>query len=278
MANKFHQAPLPFCGQKRNFLKHFISVLHENIPGEGHGWTIVDVFGGSGLLAHHARQAKPAAKIIYNDFDGYTERLKHIDDINQLRRILAEITKDIPRYHRLPDSIKIKVIQAIQNFKGYIDCRVLNTWLMYGTQQESSIEKIFQKCMYNCVKTSDYPDSKDYLNDVDIVSESFEILMPKHMNNAKTLFILDPPYVSTMQGSYRQTHYFGMIEFLKLMEFVRPPFIFFSSTKSEVMQYLQFLLEGKLPKHENFINFKNIKLQAKISKNISYEDNMIYKF
>lgn len=36
----FKQAPLPFTGQKRMFLKHFKAILNEQIPGDGEGWTI----------------------------------------------------------------------------------------------------------------------------------------------------------------------------------------------------------------------------------------------
>lgn len=45
----FKQAPLPFVGQKRMFLKHFEEVLNANITNDGDGWTIIDTFGGSGL-------------------------------------------------------------------------------------------------------------------------------------------------------------------------------------------------------------------------------------
>lgn len=56
------------------FLKHFANIL-DRIPDEGKGWTIIDAFGGSGLLSHVAKHLKPKATVIYNDFDGYTERL-----------------------------------------------------------------------------------------------------------------------------------------------------------------------------------------------------------
>ncbi len=39
MAKQFKQAPLPFTGQKRMFLKHFTQVLNDNIEGNGKGWT-----------------------------------------------------------------------------------------------------------------------------------------------------------------------------------------------------------------------------------------------
>ena len=87
----FKQAPLPFVGQKRMFLKHFEEVLNANIKDDGEGWTIIDTFGGSGLLSHVAKQLKPKARVIYNDFDGYAERLAHIDDINALRAQLYAV-------------------------------------------------------------------------------------------------------------------------------------------------------------------------------------------
>ncbi len=69
----YTQAPLPFIGQKRNFIKQFISILNDNIKTDGEGWTIVDVFGGSGLLAHVSKNIKPEARVIYNDYDRYIE-------------------------------------------------------------------------------------------------------------------------------------------------------------------------------------------------------------
>nr|WP_311336094.1 hypothetical protein [Cardiobacterium hominis] len=71
----YTQAPLPFTGQKRRFLKPFKALLNDHIPDDGTGWIILDAFGGSGLLAHVAKRCKPAARVIYNDYDGYTRRL-----------------------------------------------------------------------------------------------------------------------------------------------------------------------------------------------------------
>ena len=53
----FKQAPLPFIGQTRMFLKHFEEVLNANIKNDGEGWTIIDTFGGSGLLSHVAKNS-----------------------------------------------------------------------------------------------------------------------------------------------------------------------------------------------------------------------------
>ena len=55
----YRKAPLPFTGQKRNFLKLFKQVLNDHIPGDGEAWTILDAFGGSGLLLNILSQSLP---------------------------------------------------------------------------------------------------------------------------------------------------------------------------------------------------------------------------
>ena len=76
----FTTAPLPFMGQKRKFLKQFKPALQNYSPTA----TYVDLFGGSGLLSHTVKSIYPGAKVVYNDFDNYQERLANIDRTNQL--------------------------------------------------------------------------------------------------------------------------------------------------------------------------------------------------
>lgn len=105
----YKQAPLPFVGQKRMFLKLFETILEQNIEGKGEGWTIIDAFGGSGLLSHIAKHKKPLARVIYNDFDGYADRLKHIKETNQLRQDLLQIVGDIvPKKQACRQPLKAK--------------------------------------------------------------------------------------------------------------------------------------------------------------------------
>ena len=52
----YYKPPLPFWGQKRYFVNNYRTVVDEIIPGNGEGWTVVDVFGGSGLLSYWAKK------------------------------------------------------------------------------------------------------------------------------------------------------------------------------------------------------------------------------
>lgn len=277
--NTFKQAPLPFIGQKRMFLKHFETVLNENIKGDGEGWTIIDTFGGSGLLSHTAKRLKPKARVIYNDFDGYAERLAHIDDINQLRAELYSVVGNATsKNKRMTKDCKAECIRIIQNFKGYKDLNCLASWLLFSGQQVATLDDLFQHDFWHCIRQSDYPKADCYLDGVEIMKESFHTLLPKFSDDPKALFVLDPPYLCTKQESYKQAKYFDLIDFLRLVNITRPPYVFFSSTKSEFIRFVNYMLEDKVDNWQAFENAERITVNAKLNYQVAYEDNLVYKF
>lgn len=276
---QFKQAPLPFVGQKRMFLKHFETILNENIKCDGEGWTIIDTFGGSGLLSHAAKAIKPKARVIYNDFDGYAERLVHIDDINALRsQLFTAAGNATPKNKRMPKELKAECVKIIQAFDGYKDLNCLASWLLFSGQQVATIDELFQNDFWHCIRQSDYPKADGYLDGVEIVRESFHTLLPKFADNPKALFVLDPPYLCTRQESYKQATYFDLIDFLRLVNITRPPYIFFSSTKSEFVRFIEYMQEDKVDNWQTFDNAQRIVVNASASYSGKYEDNMVYKF
>jgi len=105
----FTTAPLPFVGQKRRFVKEFKNAL-EGCPA---GATYVDLFGGSGLLAHQVKNLYPDANVIYNDFDGYTERIRNIGNTNKLLQDLREILEGYPRLQRITGDVRDAVLTRV---------------------------------------------------------------------------------------------------------------------------------------------------------------------
>lgn len=283
---KHHKtAPLPFTGQKRMFLKYFERLLKEHIKGDGQDWTIIDVFGGSGLLAHNAKRILPKAVVIYNDFDGYADRLSHIDDTNRLRQALFELLKDEPRNIKLSPTAKVKVLDHITKSADggtFIDVQTLAGWLLFSGRQVSSLDEFLaESTFYNRIVKNDYPSADDYLDGLVIVQESFEELLSKYQHHKNCLLILDPPYVCATQKAYnlhKQGTYFGMTKFLRLMQFVRPPFIFFSSTKSELMDYMAYVEQYEPLTWQRVGGFERIVVNARINAQIGYEDNILVKF
>lgn len=275
---KFKQAPLPFIGQKRNFLNAVEKVLIEHISDNGDGWIIIDVFGGSGLLAHTAKQLMPKARVIYNDFDNYSERLLHIDDTNRLRRQIYDVVAELPKNKRLDKSKKEQIIQIIKQFTGFVDLNCLSSWLLFSGSQVSSLEQLYKLDFWHSVRKTDYPTAKGYLDGLEIRHQSFHQLLPEFENQEKVLLMLDPPYLCTKQESYRQKSYFDLIDFLRLIHLTKPPYLFFSSTKSEFVRFIDYLVEDKKDNWQSFVNIERVTFNAALNYQSSYEDNLIYKF
>ncbi|MGY4849145.1 hypothetical protein ACWCMZ_07425, partial [Pasteurella multocida] len=72
--------------------------------------------------------------------------------------------------------------------------------------------------------------------------------------------------------------YFDLIDFLRLIHLTKPPFIFFDSTKSEFIRFLDYTQEDRTDNWQTFEGYKRIIVNASTSYNGKYEDNLIYKF
>ncbi|KOE30259.1 hypothetical protein D17P3_0310960, partial [Aggregatibacter actinomycetemcomitans D17P-3] len=73
-------------------------------------------------------------------------------------------------------------------------------------------------------------------------------------------------------------HYFDLIDFLRLVNITRPPYIFFSSTKSEFVRFIDYMQEDKVDNWQAFANAKRIAIKTKLNYHGEYEDNLVYKF
>ncbi|MFD0966252.1 DNA adenine methylase [Seminibacterium arietis] len=273
---QWKQAPLPFTGQKRMFIKHIEPVLSEIITQDGNGWTIVDVFGGSGLLAHTAKRLKPQARVIFNDYDDYSERLKHIEDTNRLHWLLKTAIDDTPEDHKLTPTQKAKIVNIIENFDGFLDFNCLSSWLLYPPTKVNNAEQLTKKTFFNFFRKTPLPSCDDYLDGLEITKKDFKELMTQHQNQEKTLFLLDPPYLCTEQKSYKKENYFNLIDFLQLMDLITPPFILFNSTKSEILEYINYTKESRTPHYEALKNATITTVKATCGRSLPYQDNFIY--
>lgn len=127
-------------------------------------------------------------------------------------------------------------------------------------------------------RQTDYPEAEDYLEGIEVVCESFHTLLPKFQHDSKTLFVLDPPYLCTRQDSYKQATYFDLIDFLRLIHLTRPPYIFFSSTKSEFVRFVEYMQEVKMDNWQSFEGAQREVVKATLNYQVRYEDNLVFKF
>lgn len=102
--------------------------------------------------------------------------------------------------------------------------------------------------------------------------------MPRFSGKEKVLLVLDPPYLCTKQESYKQATYFDLIDFLRLINLTKPPYIFFSSTKSEFIRFIEYMQEDKVDNWQAFDGAKRIVVNTSTNCRGKYEDNLVYKF
>ena len=125
----YMSAPLPFMGQKRRFVKDFRKVLKrfDDVT------TIVDLFGGSGILSHVAKHERPDAKVVYNDYDFYCERLSHIESTNEILSVIRPLLADVPKDKKIPDGLKKEILSIIRQYDdvGYVDYITLSSSLLF---------------------------------------------------------------------------------------------------------------------------------------------------
>ena len=115
---QYLSAPLPFQGQKSMFAKEYIKVLQQ-FPD---GTTFVELFGASGLLSPIAKCQKPHTTVVYNDFEGYRQRLEALSVTNALLAELREIV-DVPRHKPILGALRERVLSCIRKYErdyGYI--------------------------------------------------------------------------------------------------------------------------------------------------------------
>ena len=72
--------------------------------------------------------------------------------------------------------------------------------------------------------------------------EDYKLLIEVAKERGDFFFVLDPPYIQTDKSHY--SNFFGLADFLKLIASIKSPFIFFSSEKSDIMEFIRFLENG----------------------------------
>ncbi|WP_315170136.1 DNA adenine methylase [Alloprevotella tannerae] len=270
---KYAKAPLPFQGQKRFFLRDFAKVV-SLYPADT---TFVDLFGGSGLLSHTAKYARPTARVIYNDFDNYAARLAAIPQTNKIRAEIGSILKDCQPKKRIPDEQRSQILEIIKRDEAagnFIDYKTLSGIIMYSVKFATCYDDL-QKNVFYCNTKCDYPISAEgYLEGVERVSEDYKTLAARFVDDKSAVFVCDPPYLSTDCKSYES--YWKLTDYLDVVSlFENRHFIYFTSNKSQIVE-----LFGALEKFGTRNPFAQCEKVARkmvlTAEGRGYEDQMFY--
>lgn len=276
-AGNFIQAPLPFQGQKRRFLTYIKEVLplfkDKNI--------FVDLFGGSGLVSHTIKRVRPKARVIYNDFDNYTERLENVDKtnklLNDLNYILQYCYKDkmLKPDEKIDKVVQDKIFKRIREEDGYVDYITLSASLSFSGRVCKSLEELEQKDIYNHIVRSKY-DTKGYLEGVEITHCDYKDLYNKYKDVPNVCFIVDPPYMSTDNSGYKGGSEWTASDFLDVVNILQNvSYMYFTSDKTNIIEICKWM--GENTNWQNPFSSAEIKTtQGNVNFGASYIDIMLY--
>ena len=239
----YTRPPLPFMGNKRNMLKHIKQVLEtmradRQIDRES---VFIDVFGGSGLVAHNIKQWYPRNQVLWNDYDNYQKRLDHITQTESLRAWIYEKVRDSEYQNVLPKDIKQEIlahIHALETQGEYIDYTTLSTYLLFTGNYARDFIELSKRTFYKQISATRLT-AKGYLDGVERVSLDFIDLLDSYKSYKNKCLILDPPYLQTQVGNYKD--HFRLGQFFRLIERVQRPYLFFGSDRSDIIEAFEYL-------------------------------------
>ena len=148
MSRTYKCAPLPFMGQKRYFIRDFTEVL-ERVDGQID--TVVDLFGGSGLLSHTAKHVLPGCRVVYNDFDRYIDRLAAVDTTNEILGVIKQRLTGLEANKRLSEQERANVLAIVEDYtrRGYVDIMTIGRNVLFSGKWVTSFEELTKHTMYN---------------------------------------------------------------------------------------------------------------------------------
>lgn len=272
----YKQPPLPFVGNKKNFIKDFIKIFEEEFTWKNSEelkkYTIIDLFWGSGLLSHNIKKRFPDIRVIYNDYDNYSERIKNITDTEGIRQEIQEKVTLWEAKDKIVD--KEKIIEIIQKHKEnwkYIDEKSFIWWFSFSWFM--NFEDLLKSNFFNKLRRA--PLEADwYLEWLEIrVGLDYQELIREFQDLENVIFVFDPPYLNTDNGSYKIQNSWSLKDFLHIITHLKNKrFIFFTSEKSSTFEFVNFLKENK---------FLDIDFKVKYRFNVvvkggRYKDIMFY--
>ena len=268
----YQSAPLPFMGQKRMFIKEFRNVLKE-FPDDA---VYIDLFGGSGLLAHVTKQEKPAAQVVYNDFDNYRQRLENVGCTNALLAELREMVKDYPRGKLLPKELHERIIQRLEakEVTGFVDYITLSSSLLFSMKYAVSLDALRKESFYNNVKMSDYV-CNGYLDGLEVVSMDYKALVAQYESVPNVVYLVDPPYLSTEVGTYRMS--WRLSDYLDVLTILHgKSYVYFTSNKSDILELCHWIGRNRWIGNP-FDGATRTEMHRTLNYNSAYTDIMLYK-
>ena len=231
----FKQAPLPFQGQKRRFAKRIRQQI-QDVPA---GVTFVDLFGGSGLVAHSIKHARPDCTVIWNDYDNYARRIDLIPLTNEIVGRLRQIVAGQSNKDKLtnPEAVHTMLAEYPQEM---IDFQTLSQNLLFSGSYAATLEDLKKEGLWNRVVTTDYA-ADGYLDGIQRVRCDYRDLAGQFLGREDVVLVFDPPYPNTDASRYNGGTDWTLHDHVEVVHVLsqHPWWMYFTSERSAVHQILE---------------------------------------
>lgn len=203
--------PIVFTGNKRYALKYIYKLLEE-LQKQGfyldENTVIVDVFGGSGLLANFFKELYSNNTVIYNDYDNYQSRLAKLEETDKK---IAELLEEVAKYQKIVKNTKLLpetkeyLYKEIENLdkEKYDIYKIISVFSIYGIvkKRKKTGKYVVQSINVrnNWGSATKRYNLETYLKGVVTEKLDFRDLLDKYKEEKypKILYIVDPPYIET---------------------------------------------------------------------------------
>jgi site-specific DNA-adenine methylase len=268
----YSQAPLPFMGQKRRWIAEFKRTL----PVFDDCYIFVDLFGGSGLLSRAAKDVRPDARVVYNDYDDYHVRIENISRTNDLLSRIRALVGDYPKNKMIKGKLRTDILDVIEKETkaGFVDFITLSSGLLFSMNYATDFESFAKQGLYNTLKLSDY-DASGYLEGLEIVKQDYRDLYIEFLDHPAVCYFVDPPYLSTETTAYMMSWRLGCyLDVLKVLK--GSNYFYFTSNKSSIIELCDWL--GKNAGFEDPFKGATMKtVTSHMNYAAKYTDIMLYK-
>ena len=242
----FKRPPLQFIGNKFRFREQFVEQVSQFKNPE---YIFIDLFGGSGYLSHVTKHVHPNNQVIYNDFDGYKNRVEQVEKTDKIiEELKAKFEANGVGYSdkaskELSDEIALMLKTKEENGE-YVDWRTLSSQLCFTTSISANYEQMKGKYLYNKLRKRSIV-TTDYFKGLTIVKDNWRNIYDKYKGNDNVVWLLDPPYPSTTQRQFAAD--ISMKEVLDVIDimFDEKHVIYFCSDTSGVEEIIMWKYDMK---------------------------------
>lgn len=270
-------SPLPFQGQKRFFVNEFKTALQE-FCRDGKITTVIDLFGGSGLLSHTAKRLCPDLTVVFNDYDDFHLRLNAIPETNTILEKIRTIMAGYPKGQKIDPEHRARILDLIREADrcGFVDYISLSGSLLFSANYVQDFGELEKATLYNRVRQTGFH-ADGYLDGIEVVKYDYTELFARYKGRHDVLFVVDPPYLSTDTATYHSDKYWKLRDYLDVLKVLPGQnYVFFTSDKSQLVELCQWMAEN--PLEGNPFNRATVKSHhSATTHNTGYIDIMLYR-